>query len=177
MTQAEFMQMHEGIVRTLARKLLGACGPALGLDDLLQVGRMGVLRARQTYDPTKGAVSTYVWFWVRSYMLTEIQNHGRVIRVPAGVHRSGNLPPPAVYGADLTRVAQGPAEDQDELEERAQRIDEAIQQLPPTHARVIRRRYMGPPQRRARKAPGKIEKEALAMLAELLDDVWLPTPA
>lgn len=168
MTQAEFLAAHEGIVRTLARKLLKACGPALELDDLLQVGRMGVLRARKTYDPSKGAASTYVWQWVRSYMLTELQNHGRVIRVPIGVHKSGNLPPPAVYGVDLTRVAEEPPEDREEREERARRIDAAIEQLPPEHARCIRRKYMGPPQRRARKTPGRLEREALDMLGERL---------
>ena len=46
-------------------------------DDLRQVGRMGVLRAIETFDSTKSKFNTWAWFWIRSYIRDEITRHKR----------------------------------------------------------------------------------------------------
>ncbi len=48
---------------------------------------MGVHRATQTFDPAKGAFSTFAVHWIRQAIGRHIENAGSTIRVPVHVHQ------------------------------------------------------------------------------------------
>jgi len=43
--------------------------------DLYQEGLLGLIRAIETYDPTKSSFKTWAWFWIRSYIRDAIAKH------------------------------------------------------------------------------------------------------
>lgn len=56
---------HDGLVFKMARKYLPLCDAAAGFDDLVQAGRLGIMRAQATYNPGKGAFSTWAVYYIR----------------------------------------------------------------------------------------------------------------
>ncbi len=74
------VESHLDAVRALAHKYASGRAP---LDDLVAVGRIGLLRACETFDPDRGLrFMTYASFWVRAEMLSFVW-HNRSL-VPAG---------------------------------------------------------------------------------------------
>lgn len=68
------------LVISIAKSYTG-CG--LDIDDLIQCGNIGLIRAAQMYDPDKGfRFSTYAIWWIRQAVLREIYNTGQSIRLP-----------------------------------------------------------------------------------------------
>jgi RNA polymerase primary sigma factor len=84
------------LVASAARKYrgIGSKGTLqLDLEDLVQEGTIGLMRAAQKFDPERGyKFSTYAYWWIRQFMFRAITQKGRLIKVPHQIaetmHRS-----------------------------------------------------------------------------------------
>lgn len=79
----ELLNANVRLVASVARKYLGR---GLPLEDLMQEGLLGLLRATEKYNYRRGyRFSTYATFWVRQAITRALANQGRAIRLPAHV--------------------------------------------------------------------------------------------
>lgn len=80
------LHIHSGLVEHFARRAWARCERAtggFGIDDLRQVGRMGLVRAMQKFDPSRGVkFGTYAGIWILSSINRCIDNQVSQIRVP-----------------------------------------------------------------------------------------------
>jgi RNA polymerase primary sigma factor len=74
---------HLGLVWSIAKRFRWAIGGALDLDDLVQAGALGLMRALRTYDAERGVtMATYAVPWIRRFIVRTIANQRRTVRVP-----------------------------------------------------------------------------------------------
>ena len=71
------------LVVPIAKRYYG-CG--LPLLDLIQEGNLGLIKAAQKYDGTKGwRFSTYATYWIRQSISRALGDQSRTIRIPANM--------------------------------------------------------------------------------------------
>lgn len=64
-------------------------GLGLPFIDLIQEGTVGLLRAIELFEPSRGfKLSTYSVWWIRQSMVRAVQGHGRTVRLPSHVNDS-----------------------------------------------------------------------------------------
>ena len=83
--------MVERNLRLVAKVALKYKGRGVELEDLIQEGSIGLMKAIDMFDLEKGCkFSTYAVWWIRQKIIRSIYDIGRTIRVPVGINEKKN---------------------------------------------------------------------------------------
>ncbi len=77
-------RMVRANLRLVVNIARGYAGKGLGLQDLIEEGNLGLLRAVEGFDPAMGTrFSTYASYWIKQSIKRALINCGKTIRIPA----------------------------------------------------------------------------------------------
>ncbi|MEM6779763.1 MAG: sigma-70 family RNA polymerase sigma factor [Planctomycetota bacterium] len=77
-------QMVRANLRLVVNIARGYTGKGLGLQDLIEEGNLGLLRAVEGFDPVHGTrFSTYASYWIKQSIKRALINSSKTIRIPA----------------------------------------------------------------------------------------------
>ncbi len=77
-------RMVRANLRLVVNIARGYSGKGLGLQDLIEEGNLGLLRAVEGFDPAMGTrFSTYASYWIKQSIKRALINTGKTIRIPA----------------------------------------------------------------------------------------------
>jgi RNA polymerase primary sigma factor len=156
--RAQLINSNLRLVVSIARRYQGH---GLSLLDLIQEGSLGLMRAVDKFDPSRGLkFSTYATYWIRQSVGRAIADHGRTVRLP--VH----------LGERLSRLARA-------RQSLIQRLDRD-----PTPEEIASELGITPEQvtraEQAALAPASLDEahtdDGTGALAEVIADPLEPTP-
>lgn len=94
---------NDGLVyKVVRRELKGRASNPDNLEEAAQEGRIGLLRAIQDFDTSKGGFTTYACFWIRHHVQTCMQKQGDFER-----HRAGRMPREIAKACNKIRLLTG----------------------------------------------------------------------
>lgn len=174
--EAALLKEHEGFVRQQAKKFYR---PDLDIEELVQEGRVGLLRGIRMFDESRGYVLlTYAGRWIRNYIRRFVRARGNTIARPIEKPDVG----PTCSGGTAMKIALDIGEvGADPLVAFVNEdIAEALRFLPTREQEVIVRRFhkgmtlreIGEEFGTTRERIRQIEKRALAKLKARLDPLY-----
>ena len=123
--------------------------PGLPLKDLVQEGNIGLMKAAESFDPSKGKFGTYAFWWVRAHILKAIEKN-RLVHMPSwrqGANRHGKEDAPLCQIVELEESTTVPSEEDDGLfkvaseNETKQAVQRMLRELAPRERRIICLRF------------------------------------